>query len=118
MKFLWYRPTYLPTDGIACNSCKACIPQPAQNISSGFDTRMFGPRVISVLPFLNICHYGIPFLREADAYEEDIALLKGNVAFYGNRKDIRQADLVVRERGVLDALLFRPCGIINQHATS
>ena len=77
---------------------------------------MFGLGVFRILPFLSIGHYSIPFFRDANANEENVALLKGNIALLGNLQDIRQADLMSRECSVVNSLLFRPCSIINQYA--
>ena len=56
----------------------------------------------------------VPFPCEAGAYEHDIAPLERDIAVPSNIQHILELDLMVLQRGVLDAIFLRPRCIVNE----
>lgn len=106
------RREHFEADGVRSHRSKMTIPQKAQHAFALLQPRMLGLLLQTVADLLLLVHL-VPGLGQADAEEEDIALLKADVAFAGDREDVVQRDHVLAQGVDADPSFLRPCQVVD-----
>lgn len=83
------------------------IPHKPEHALTLLQTRMFWDLLLAVRLFL-VMAQRVPGLRQADAKEKNITLLKLDIALLGNGQDVIQRRDMLTEPVDLDALLLSP----------
>jgi hypothetical protein len=85
---------YLEADGIACDCGKPSVPDPFEHVHGALDTGVLELRAGRIGLLGRDVHDLVPLLGDADAHEQDVALLKRDITLGGNLFDVAQGDCV------------------------